>query len=194
MTRPARRRPRQRPRPGSRNITEPDFDIILTAEQIQAHNAHLARRLAPKLAGRPWTGIVILLGATPFAADLMRELSKLGVDIGFDALWLESYHDERMSSGRISVRADISRPVAGRGALIIDDVFDSGRTVLFARTHLENKGAAEVMTAVFARKPEAVVDGLDAWAFDAPPRYLVGYGMDDAGKWRGLPYLGAVKG
>lgn len=181
------------PRARSQAITEPDFDTILTAAQIQASNSDLAQRLAPKLAGRPWTGVVILLGAAPFAADLMRELSKLGIDIGFDALWLESYHDERMSSGRISVRADISRPISGRGALIIDDVFDTGRTLHFARTHLESQGAAEVRTVVFARKPEAVVEGLDDWAFDAPARYLVGYGMDDAGKWRGLPYLGAVK-
>ena len=47
---------------------------------------------------------------------------------------------------------------------------------------------------VFARKPEAVTEGLDAWAWDAPPRYLVGYGMDDAGRMRGLPFVGAIKG
>jgi hypoxanthine phosphoribosyltransferase len=200
----ARATARSTPRPHRRrrNITSSsgagaageDFDIILTAAQIQERNAGLAARLAPKLAGRPWTAVTILLGATPFAADMMRELSKLGVDIGFDALWLESYRDERTSSGRIVVRADVSRPVAGRGALIIDDVFDSGRTLVFARQHLENKGAAEIMACVFARKPEAAIEGLDDWAFDAPARYLVGYGMDDAGKWRGLPYLGAVKG
>jgi hypoxanthine phosphoribosyltransferase len=138
--------------------------------------------------------VVILLGATPFAADLMRAFSKRGLDIGFDALWLESYHDERQSSGRIVVRADISRPVMGRGVILLDDVFDSGRTIAFARTHILTKGAREVMTCVFARKPEAVAEGLDAWAWDAPPRYLVGYGMDDAGKMRGLPFVGAIKG
>jgi hypoxanthine phosphoribosyltransferase len=169
------------------------FDTILTEAEVHAANRALAEKLAPKLAGQSWTAVVILLGAAPFASDLMREFSKLGLDVGFDALWLESYHDQRESSGRIVVRADISRPIEGRGALVLDDVFDTGRTVHFARTHLENKGASEVMTAVFARKPDAVVDGLDAWAFDAPARYLVGYGMDDAGKWRGLPYLGAVR-
>jgi hypoxanthine phosphoribosyltransferase len=138
--------------------------------------------------------VVILLGATPFAADLLRAFSRRGLDIGFDALWLESYHDERISSGRIVVRADVSRPVEGRGILLIDDVFDSGRTIAFARTHMLTKGASEVMTAVFARKPEAVTEGLDAWAWDAPPRYLVGYGMDDAGRMRGLPFVGAIKG
>ena len=154
----------------------------------------LADKLAPRLAVGSWTAVVILLGATPFAADLMRAFSRRGLDIGFDALWLESYHDERKSSGRIVVRADISRPVLGQGVLLLDDVFDSGRTIAFARTHMLTKGAEEVLTCVFARKPEAVSEGLDAWAYDAPPRYLVGYGMDDAGKMRGLPFVGAIKG
>lgn len=154
----------------------------------------LAERLAPTLSQGNWTGVATLMGAMPFASDLLRALSRRGLDLGFDALWLESYHDERVSSGRIVVRADISRPVDGRGVLLIDDVFDSGRTIAFARTHLLNKGAAQVITGVFARKPEAAVEGLDAWAWDAPSRYLVGYGMDDAGKMRGLPFIGAIKG
>jgi hypoxanthine phosphoribosyltransferase len=166
---------------------------VLTAAEIGEHIERLADRLAPRLADGCWTAVAILLGATPFASDLLRALSTRGVDVGLDALWLESYRDERESSGRIVVRADISRPVAGRGVLVLDDVFDSGRTVAFARTHLLAKGASEVLTCVFARKPDAVGE-VDHWAFDAPSRYLVGYGMDDAGKWRSLPYLGAVKG
>ena len=124
----------------------------------------------------------------------MRALAARGVDVGFDAIWLESYRDARESSGRIMVRADISRSVTDRGVILVDDVFDSGLTMAFARAHLMAKGAREVLSVVFARKPEAAPDGLDAWAYDAPARYLIGYGMDDAGHWRGLPYLGAVKG
>lgn len=189
------RRPRRPPR--SPAITEPfvppNVDVLLTAAEVDARVGALADRLVPRLKARPWTGVVTLLGATPFAADLMRALLRRGVDLGFDALWLESYHDERVSSGRIVVRADISRSVEGRGVLLIDDVFDSGRTIAFARHHLEAKGAAEILTCVFARKPEAAVEGLDAWAWDAPPRFLVGYGMDDAGMMRGLPFVGAVR-
>lgn len=186
------------PRPGRSTITEeavpPNVDVLLSAGEVALRIDALAGRLAPRLSQRAWTGVVTLLGATPFAADLMRALARRGLDLGFDALWLESYHDERVSSGRIVVRADISRDVVGRGVLIIDDVFDSGRTLAFARTHLIAKGAAEVATCVFARKPEAAPEGLDAWAWDAPSRYLVGYGMDDAGKMRGLPFVGAIKG
>jgi hypoxanthine phosphoribosyltransferase len=170
------------------------IDELLSPADIAARIENLADDLAPRLRGGDWTGVVVLLGATPFAADLMRAFARRGIDLGFDALWLESYHDERQSSGRIQVRADISRPVHGRGVLLIDDVFDSGKTMAFARTHMMIKGATDVLTCVFARKPEAVPEGLDAWAYDAPPRYLVGYGMDDAGSWRGLPFLGAMKG
>ena len=170
----------------------PAFDILLDEKDLQARVDALAKEMAPRLSKGDWTAIVILLGATPFASDLLKALARLGVDIGFDALWLQSYGDERETSGRVLVRADILRPITGRGVLLIDDVYDTGKTLAFARKHLMAKGARETMTAVFARKPDAEKEGLDHWAYDAPPRYLVGYGMDDAGKYRGLPYLGAV--
>lgn len=167
--------------------------MLLSADDVHARIEALADRLAPKLSTGSWTAVVILLGATPFAADLMRAFSKRGIDLGFDGLWLESYADARESSGRMLVRADVARPVEGLGVVLIDDVFDSGRTISFARDHMLHI-AREVLTCVFARKPEAVADGLDAWAWDAPHRYLVGYGMDDAGKMRGLPFVGAIRG
>ena len=78
--------------------------------------------------------------------------------------------------------------------MIIDDLYDTGRTLEFARTHLLAKGAREVITCALARKPWAPEGKLnvDYHAYDAPGRYLVGYGMDDAGKYRGLPYIGAL--
>ena len=92
------------------------------------------------------------------------------------------------------MRADITRPVTGRGVLLIDDVFDTGRTLAFARNHLLTKGAREVITVALARKPSAPggAENVDFHAFDAPERFLVGYGMDDAGLYRGLPYIGAL--
>jgi hypoxanthine phosphoribosyltransferase len=171
-----------------------NVDTLLTQEDVHARVDALAERLAPRIAQGQWTGVVVLLGATPFASDLLRAFSRRGIDVGFDALWLQSYADARESSGRMLIHADVMRPVEGRGILLIDDVFDSGRTISFARDHMLHKGAREVVTCVFARKPDAAIEGLDAWAWDAPPRYLVGYGMDDAGTLRGLPFVGAIKG
>lgn len=171
----------------------PEFDVVLSEPDLMARIDDLAKRLAPSLTGE-WSAINILVGATPFTSDLMKALARLDVHPVLDALWLESYRDARESSGRVVVRADIAREVKGRGVLIIDDVFDTGRTLAFARSHLLAKGAREVITCALARKPWAPEgdENVDFHAFDAPGRYLVGYGMDDAGLYRGLPYIGAL--
>lgn len=174
-------------------MADTQFDVLLDEASLQARVHSLAERLAPRMSG-DWTAVTILLGATPFTTDLMRHLTAFDIHPMLDAIWLESYRDERESSGRVLVRADLQRSVKGRGVLLIDDVFDTGRTLAFAKEHMLAKGACEVLTCVFARKPKAPQEGLDAWAYDAPDRFLVGYGMDDAGLYRGLPYLGAVKG
>ena len=83
-----------------------------------------------------WTLIALLQGAMPFAVDLMRALAKRGINPSLDSLWLESYRDARESAGRVVVRADLSRSVQGRRALILDDVFDTGRTIAFAKAHM----------------------------------------------------------
>lgn len=174
-------------------MSHPKFDTVLSEADLMARIDDLAQRLAPRLTGE-WSAINILIGATPFTSDLMKALARLDIHPILDALWLESYRDARESSGRVVVRADIARQVKGRGVLIIDDVFDTGRTLAFARRHLRAKGASEVITCALARKPWAP-DGdenVDFHAFDAPGRYLVGYGMDDAGLYRGLPYIGAL--
>ena len=81
------------------------------------------------------------------------------------------------------------RPCCGT---CLDDVYDSGRTLDFARQHMLTKGASEVITCALARKPHAPEGGIDFHALEAPARYLVGYGMDDAGRFRGLPFIGAL--
>lgn len=171
----------------------PKIDTVLSEPDLMARIDDLAARLAPRLTG-DWSAINILIGATPFTSDLMKALARLDIHPILDALWLESYRDARESSGRVVVRADIARQVRDRGVLIIDDVFDTGRTLAFARKHLLAKGAREVITCALARKPWAPEgdEDVDFHAFDAPPRYLVGYGMDDAGLYRGLPYIGAL--
>ncbi len=91
-------------------------------------------------------------------------------------------------------RAGLQRPVEGRKVLLVDEVFDSGLSLKAACALLRDAGAAEVLTAVFARKPwdtprEAEPDFV---AWEAPARFLVGYGMDVAGRLRGLPGVGAL--
>ncbi len=175
----------------SQSADDRPAEVIVSEAALQAGIDALADRLGPRMQG-DWTLVSILIGATPFTTDLMRALARIDVHPVLDVLWLESYRDARESSGRVVVRADLSRPVTGRGVLIVDDVFDTGRTLAFARQHMLAKGAREVITCALAVKPGAPKDGLDFHAVEAPDRFLVGYGMDDAGRFRGLPYIAAL--
>ncbi|MEM9670182.1 MAG: phosphoribosyltransferase family protein [Pseudomonadota bacterium] len=174
--------------------TPDGINIILDEAELMAKIDALAAQIAPQLKGE-WTAVSILIGATPFTTDLMKALARQNAHPVLDVLWLESYKDAKESSGRVTVRADLSRPVKDRGVLLIDDVFDTGRTLAFAKTHILAKGAREVLTCALARKPWAPTDDTDVdfCAYDAPGKFLVGYGMDDAGKYRGLPFIGAVE-
>lgn len=170
-----------------------DPEVLLAEVDVTRRVEALAQVIAPRIADD--TVLVCLLtGGIWFAADLTRALSRHGRSVGFDALWLASYRDERQSSGRCEVRADLQRPIAGRTALIVDDVFDTGLSLSEAVRLVRDSGARQVLTAVFARKPwptpRAIEPDFVAW--EAPARFLVGYGMDAAGRMRGLPYVGAM--
>jgi hypoxanthine phosphoribosyltransferase len=172
-------------------MAEAHLSVLLTEAQIAERIEALADNFAAQV-DDGWTVVALMQGALPFAADLMRAIERRGRHPIYDSLWLESYRDARESSGKVVVRADISRPIEGRPALILDDVFDSGRTIAFARNHLLAKGAAKALACAFARKPLALNEPIDAVGWDAPDKFLVGYGMDDKGRYRGLPYIAAI--
>jgi hypoxanthine phosphoribosyltransferase len=138
--------------------------------------------------------VCLLTGGLWFAADLTRALAVRGRHVLFDCLWLSSYGDERRSDGGVRIHAELQRSVEGRRVLLLDDVFDTGVSLAFAVRLCREAGAREVLSAVFARKPwpepRAVQPDFIGW--EAPARYLVGYGLDDAGRWRGWPGVAAL--
>jgi hypoxanthine phosphoribosyltransferase len=175
-------------------LTKPKLPQVLLSEaEIAKRVEALAQAIAPRI-DDDTVAVVLLTGGIWFAADLTRALSRAGRNVRFDALWLSSYRDERQSLGRCEVRADLQRPMLGRKALIIDDVFDTGLSLSETVRLVADAGASEVWTAVFARKPwpeqRAIEPDFVAW--EAPARFLVGYGMDDQGAHRGLPFIGAM--
>jgi hypoxanthine phosphoribosyltransferase len=167
--------------------------VLLPEADVQARVEALAAKIAPHVDDQT-VAVCLLTGGLWFCADLTRALSRLGKNVGFDALWLASYGDARASLGRCEVRADLQRPLAGRTALVVDDVFDTGLSLSEAARLVRDAGAGKVLTCVFASKPwptpRAIEPDFVAW--EAPARFLVGYGMDAAGAYRGLPYIGAL--
>lgn len=166
---------------------------FLREDEIEARVAALAAEIAPRIDDET-VAVCLLTGGIWFAADLTRALARLGRCVRFDALWLSSYRDERATLGRCEVRADLQRPLAGRRALIIDDVIDSGLSLSEAARLVKDAGASEVLTCVFARKPWPAPRALepDFVGWEAPARFLVGYGMDSGGAMRALPTIGAL--
>jgi len=174
--------------------TVPDgLTVLMDEGEVALRVDALAREVAPRVDDET-VAVCLLTGGLWFAGDLTRALARLGRFVAFDALWLASYGDGRASAGRCEVRADLQRPLAGRKALVLDDVVDTGVSLSEAARLVRDAGAAEVITCVFARKPwpgpRACEPDFAAW--DAPARFLVGYGMDSGGRLRGLPFIGAM--
>ena len=161
--------------------------VLLSEAEIAALVEDIAGRIAPRITDD--TVVVCLLtGGLWFAADLTRAFARLDLHPLFDSMWLTSYGDARKTSGDVVLRAGLQRSVDGRQVLILDDVIDSGLSLEAASLLTKEAGAAEVLTAVFARKPwpKPRPHKPDFVAWEAPDRFLVGYGMDAAGRYRGL--------
>jgi hypoxanthine phosphoribosyltransferase len=171
----------------------PGAETLLSAEDVAARVEALADRIAPSIDDET-VAICLLTGGLWFAADLMRALARRGRNPLFDALWLSSYADGRSSRGRVVIRAGLQRSVLGRTALLIDDVADSGLSLIEATRIVREAGAAKVLSVAFARKPWTTPREVepDFVGWEAPDRYLVGYGLDDAGRLRGLPGIVAL--
>ncbi|HEX4179886.1 MAG TPA: phosphoribosyltransferase family protein [Caulobacteraceae bacterium] len=166
---------------------------LLSAGGVAVCVERMADAIAPRIDDET-VAVCLLIGGLWFSADLMRALARRGRNPLFDALWLSSYVDERSSTGRVLVRAGLQRSVEGRRVLLMDDVADSGLSLREAARLVREAGAAEVLSAAFARKPWPKPRDIepDFVGWEAPERYLVGYGLDDAGRLRGLPGIFAL--
>src|SRR5665213_3696796 len=125
MLRPLRSSSTRRTPPRRMARAGAGLEVLLPEEQVAQRVAALADLIAPSIDERT-VAVCLLTGGLWFASDLTRALARLGREVAFDALWLASYGDAEVSRGRCQVRADLQRPLAGRPALIVDDVVDSG--------------------------------------------------------------------
>ncbi len=166
------------------------FDEAAIGRRIEALAAEI-RDAEP----RELLVIAILRGSFIFAADLVRALHRVGMAPSVEFMQLASYHSGMASSGQVTIIKDIDNQVTDRDVLLIDDILESGRTLAFAKDLLTARGARRVMAAVLIEKPvpRAVQFTADFVGFQAPDKFLVGYGMDVAHKFRELPFVGMVE-
>ncbi len=165
------------------------FDEETIAARVDALAKEIAADLPKDVLLAP-----VLTGAFVFAADLLRALHRHGCDPYVDFVQLSSYGGARSSSGVVTLLKDFSVEVKGKAVLLLDDVLDTGRSLHFGRGMVLDRGAAEARTCVLVKKRTGRADDLpcDYIGFEAPAdAYLIGYGMDDGGRGRGLPFIAA---
>jgi hypoxanthine phosphoribosyltransferase len=169
--------------------------ILHSESAIRARIDELAGEIAQHYR-EPFLMAPVLTGAFVFAADLLRALHRRGVDPIVDFVQLSSYGGARASSGVVTLLKDFSTKLEGQKILLVDDVLDTGRSLHFAKNMVLDRGAADARICVLVRKAtgrSADIDpdyvGFEAAADD----FIVGYGMDDDGRKRGLPYIGVAE-
>ena len=169
------------------------IETIFSADEIHDRLQSLAAEIAAR-APKNLLIVPVLKGSFVFAADLMRALYAAGLAPEVDFLTLSSYRKSRSSMGQVSILRDLDLDVLHRHVILIDDVLDSGRTLVFAKDLIAARGAARIETCVLLDKkaPRAVSIEADYCAFACPNVYVVGYGMDVAHRYRELPFVGRL--
>src|SRR3954470_1433287 len=167
--------------------------VLFDEAAIARRNEEMARSVA---AANPkdFLVVAVLKGSFMFAADLIRALHRVGLQPQVEFIHLSSYRAGTVSSGQVAILRDVESDVHGRDVLLIDDILESGRTVVFAKDLLMARGARRVLTAVLLEKPgkRAVTIDADFVGFTCPDVFVVGYGMDAAHAFRQLPFVGVV--
>lgn len=168
---------------------------LFSAEAIADRVDQLASDIATTRLG-DLIVVAVLKGSFIFAADLIRALHRHGLSPEIDFIYLASYDGEQTSRGEVRVLRDVESDIRGRNVVIVDDIFDSGRTLAFAKASLEERGAARVLTCVLVDKqvPRAAPIMPDFVGFCCPPVFVVGYGMDLHNRYRELPFIGELTG
>lgn len=165
---------------------------LYSTEVIAARVDALARSIAA-CDLRALLIVAVLKGSFIFVADLVRALHAQGLKPEIDFIFLASYRNET-SGGPVEILRDVESDVEGRDVVIVDDILDSGRTLLFAKERLRRKGARTVLSCVLldkkARRTEVVA--ADFAGFECPDQFVVGYGMDLGNRYRELPYIGII--
>lgn len=175
------------------DVSQQRVEVVFSAKEIKQRVTALAQEIVAANLDRMLV-VPILKGSFVFAADLIRALHEAGAEPEIDFIALSSYRKSMRASGAVEILRDLDLDVEGRNVLIVEDVLDSGRTLVFAKDLLSARGAKRILTCVLLNKKvhRAVQMEADLKAFDCPNEFVVGYGMDVAHRYRELPFVGRV--
>lgn len=168
------------------------IEVMLSEEQIAAKVTELAKQIEKDFAGEELLVVGILKGASVFVSDLIR---KIDLDVNIDFMSVSSYGSGTESSGVVKILKDLDVNIEGKNVLIVEDIIDSGLTLsnLVAALQTRNPKALKLCTLLDKPQRRTVNIPVDYVGFIIEDKFIVGYGIDWAEKYRNLPYIGIVE-
>jgi hypoxanthine phosphoribosyltransferase len=167
-------------------------EILLTEEQIHHRLNELAMEIQRDYAEKDLTLVAILTGSVMFIADLLR---RLPMQLRLDYIGVSSYHGETRSTGELILTKALKLDVRDRDVLVVDDILDTGLTLVNIRAMLQKLQPRSVKFCTFLEKdiPHHESFHADYVGFRIPNKFVVGYGLDYRERYRNLPYVGTLR-
>jgi hypoxanthine phosphoribosyltransferase len=166
-------------------------EVLIGEEELQARIRELGRELSEAYAGRELLLVGVLKGAVFFLSDLMRTLT---VPCEIDFMAISSYGASTDSSGVVRILKDLDINIEGRHVLVVEDIVDSGLTLSYLMRNLESRGPATLEVCALLTKParREIDVPVRYVGFEIPNKFVIGYGLDFAERYRNLPYVGIL--
>lgn len=174
-------------------FTNPNLEVLFSEVQIRDRIVELGDQITVEYAGKDLVLVGVLKGSCVFLADLMRAID---LSLKIDFMSVSSYKDGTQSTGDVEILKDLSNSIRDKHVLIIEDIVDTGLTLTRLVEILGSRGAASIKIATFLDKPEPRIKKelvVDYTGFVIPNKFVVGYGLDAAGRYRNLPFIAVVK-
>lgn len=159
--------------------------VLYTSSEVNDRLAQVAAQIDADYAGRELLMVGVLNGAVMVMADLIRLMKS---HCSMDWMAVSSYGSGTQSSGVVRILKDLTTDIHGRDVLIVEDIIDTGLTLSYLVQNLKSREPASLEIMTMFRKPEAVTASVDVKyiGFDIPNEFVVGYGLDYAGRYRNL--------
>ena len=166
--------------------------VLISEEKVNAKIAEMAEKISREYEGKTVHLIGVLKGSVFFMCELAKRIT---LPVTLDFMSVSSYGNGTTSSGVVKLIKDLDESIEGREVILVEDIMDSGRTLSYLVTILKERHPASFEVITLLDKPSRRVVEIepDMTCFEIPDRFVVGYGLDCAQKYRNLPYIGVIE-
>ncbi len=166
--------------------------VLLSENEVDARIQAIGEQISKDYAGKQVHLICVLKGGSFFLCELAKRIT---VPVSLDFMSVSSYGKDTKSSGVVKIVKDLDESIKDKHVIVVEDIVDSGRTLSYLLEMLSDRGPASLRLCTLLDKPDrrVVKVDVDYTGFEIPDKFVVGYGLDYAQRYRNLPYIGIVE-